>query len=78
MAGRLNARLTREVAEIAVIEYNEGIFLQDLTDVEGENKVAEAELALAEEVLKRPRTRDPTSRWLSSGRSWISSGPRLP
>jgi HlyD family secretion protein len=47
-----NARLTREVAEIAVIEYQEGIFVQDLAAVVGDIKVAGAEMALAEEELK--------------------------
>ena len=54
-----NAKLTREVAEIAVVEYQEGIFLQDLEDVEGDIKVAEAELALAEEVLKAAKDAGP-------------------
>jgi RND family efflux transporter MFP subunit len=40
-----NATLTREVAEIAVIEYVEGIFIQDLATVEGEIKLAESELS---------------------------------
>ncbi len=35
-----NAKLTREIAEIAVIEYTEGIFVQDLATVEGELKLA--------------------------------------
>jgi len=45
-------RLTREVAEIAVIEYRDGIFAQDLETLKGELKVAMAELDLAQEVLK--------------------------
>jgi len=36
-----NAKLTREVAEIAVVEYVEGIYVQDLQTVEGEIKLAE-------------------------------------
>ena len=48
-----NARLTREVAEIAVIEYTEGVYKQDLDSVE-------REFALAESDLKRAR--DPSDR----------------
>ena len=40
-----NAKLTREVAEIAVKEYEEGIFLQDKATAEGEIKLAESDLA---------------------------------
>ena len=42
-----NAKLTREVAEIAVKEYEEGIFLQDKATCEGEIKLAESDLARA-------------------------------
>src|SRR5271166_266241 len=42
-----NAKLTREVAEIAVKEYEEGIFLQDKATAEGEFKLAESDLARA-------------------------------
>jgi HlyD family secretion protein len=42
-----NAVLTREVAEIAVTEYVEGIFKQDMATVEGEIKLAESELSRA-------------------------------
>ena len=40
-----NAKLTREVAEIAVKEYEEGIFLQDKATCEGEIKLAQSDLA---------------------------------
>jgi HlyD family secretion protein len=40
-----NARLTREVAEISVKEYEEGIFLQDEATIKGEIKLAESDLA---------------------------------
>jgi HlyD family secretion protein len=46
-----NARLTREVAEIAVKEYVEGIYLQDLQTVEGEIKLAESDLSRSEDRL---------------------------
>ena len=39
-----NAKLTREVAEIAVSEYKEGVYVQDLQTVEGEIKLAESDL----------------------------------
>ena len=42
-----NARLTREVAEIAVKEYEEGIYLQDKATIQGEIKLAESDLARA-------------------------------
>ena len=46
-----NAKLTREVAEIAVIEYVEGIFKQDQATVEGEIKLAESDLSRSEDRL---------------------------
>jgi HlyD family secretion protein len=46
-----NARLTREVAEIAVKEYVEGIYLQDLQTAEGEIKLAESDLSRSEDRL---------------------------
>ena len=50
-ANHENAKLTREVAEIAVIEYEEGIFKQDLATVEGEIKLAESDLSRSEDRL---------------------------
>ncbi len=44
-ANYANATLTREVAEIAVQEYEEGIFVQDLATVDGEIKLAESDLS---------------------------------
>jgi HlyD family secretion protein len=44
-----NAKLTREVAEIAVKEYVEGIYIQDLQTVDGEIKLAESDLARSED-----------------------------
>jgi len=40
-----NAKLTREVAEISVKEYEEGIYIQDKATIEGEIKLAESDLA---------------------------------
>jgi HlyD family secretion protein len=50
-----NAKLTREVAEIAVIEYKEGIFVQDFATVEGEIKLAESDLIRSEDRLEWAR-----------------------
>jgi HlyD family secretion protein len=47
-----NAKVTRETAEIAVIEYEEGIYKFQLDEVDGDIKIAKAELALAEDELK--------------------------
>ncbi len=50
-ANHENAKLTREVAEIAVVEYEEGIYKQDLSTVEGEIKLAESDLSRSEDRL---------------------------
>ena len=50
-ANHENAKLTREVAEIAVVEYEEGIFKQDFATVEGEIKLAESDLSRSEDRL---------------------------
>jgi HlyD family secretion protein len=47
-----NAKLTREVTEIAVVEYEEGIYKQDLSTVEGEIALAESDLKRARELSK--------------------------
>ena len=46
-----NATLTREVAEIAVVEYEEGVYKQDFATVRGEIKLAESDLSRAEDRL---------------------------
>jgi RND family efflux transporter MFP subunit len=46
-----NAKLTREVAEIAVKEYVEGIFVQDEATAKGEIKLAESDLSRSEDRL---------------------------
>lgn len=51
-AAYMNAKLTREVAEIAVTEYTEGIYLQDKQATEGEIALAEAELSRAVDRLE--------------------------
>jgi HlyD family secretion protein len=50
-ANYLNAKLTREVAEIAVKEYKEGVYVQDLQTVEGEIKLAESDQVRADDRL---------------------------
>jgi HlyD family secretion protein len=55
LAALENANLTRGVAEIAVVEYAEGIFLQDLATVQREISSAETALRLAEEQLDRSK-----------------------
>jgi len=49
------ARLNREVAEIAVTEYAEGVYVQDLATVEGEIKLAESDLTRARDRLEWAR-----------------------
>ncbi|SIN74590.1 RND family efflux transporter, MFP subunit [Singulisphaera sp. GP187] len=51
-AAHQNAKLTREVAEIAVTEYKEGVYLQELQTVKGEIALAEAERKRAEDRLE--------------------------
>ena len=46
-----NARVDRETAEIAVVEYADGIYQIQLQEAEGNIKIAEAELPLAQEHL---------------------------
>jgi beta-lactamase regulating signal transducer with metallopeptidase domain len=46
-----SARLEREIAEIAVVEYEEGIYKQDLLTVQGEIKLAESNLSRSEDRL---------------------------
>jgi HlyD family secretion protein len=47
-----NSKLVREVAELAVVEYEEAIYQNELMEVTGDIKIAEEELAVAEESLK--------------------------
>jgi HlyD family secretion protein len=51
-AGYQNAKLTREVAEIAVAEYEEGVFKQDLQTIKGEIALAQKDRQRAEERLE--------------------------
>jgi HlyD family secretion protein len=51
LANYENAKVDREVAEIAVVEYAEGIYQIQLQETEGNIRIAEAELTLAHEHL---------------------------
>ncbi len=53
-----DARLTRENAEIAVVEYQEGVFRMQDEEAAGDIKIAEAELAFAEDELTLIKQRD--------------------
>jgi hypothetical protein len=50
-----NARVTRETAEIAVVEYEEGLYRFQLDEVNGDIRIAKAELDLAEDELKQTK-----------------------
>ena len=52
-----NAKLSREVAEIAVTEYVEGIFKQDLYTLKSEIAGAEAAIQKADDRLERTQAR---------------------
>ena len=47
-----NARITHETAEIAVVEYEQGVLKMRLDEIAGDIKIAEAELAVANDDLK--------------------------
>jgi hypothetical protein len=52
-----NATLAREVAEIAALEYEHGIFLQDQATAVAEIKLAESELGRARDRIELSKTR---------------------
>ena len=52
-----NAKLTREVAEIAILEYEEGIFKQDLSTAEGEILLARNNWERARDSIEATETR---------------------
>jgi hypothetical protein len=56
-AGFENAKLTREVAEIAVKEYEVGIYPQDSLRAEGEVTLAESEVARANDLVPEFKNR---------------------
>jgi HlyD family secretion protein len=49
------AKLTREVAEVAVVEYKQGVFEQDLKTVNGEIALAESDAKRAQDRLEWSR-----------------------
>jgi hypothetical protein len=62
-----NAELTRQVAEIAIVEYEEGIFKEDEAKAEGELKLAESDLARAQDAVETTKERLATIRKVSRG-----------
>jgi hypothetical protein len=70
-AAFLNAKLAREVAEIAVREYREGEFVSQFMDAEGDIKIAEAELSLADMEFKTAKA-DPSSGTLAIKRAEVA------
>ncbi len=54
-AAYLNAQLTRQVAEIALVEYQEGIYKQDKQTIQGEIALAESDRKRAEDRLEWSR-----------------------
>ena len=52
-----NAQLTREVAEIAVTEYDVGIYKQDEATVQGELKLAESDLKRKGDMIDDSKAR---------------------
>jgi RNA polymerase sigma factor (sigma-70 family) len=53
-----NANLAREVAEIAVTEYREGVFKGELQDAEGNIEIAKAEFLLADAEFSAAKKED--------------------
>jgi RNA polymerase sigma factor (sigma-70 family) len=70
-AAFINAKLTREVAEIAVREYRDGVYVERLQDVQGDIKLAEAELAVAELEFQAAKA-EPTSGTLAIKRAELN------
>jgi hypothetical protein len=66
-ANSSNANLTREVAEIAVIEYQEGIAKQDEATLQGELRLAQSELRRAEESIQVLKKRSAKIEEVSKG-----------
>lgn len=72
------AKLTREVAEIAVKEYEEGIFLQEESTIQGEIKLAESATEKAKDRVERTsRARQKLSEMLGRKEATSTSGDIL-
>jgi RND family efflux transporter MFP subunit len=73
-----NVKLTREVAEIALKEYEEGIYLQDKATILGEIKLAESATSRAKARLERTRrAREKLTETLSRRTGATTSGDVL-
>ena len=57
-----NARITKETAQIAVVEYEQGLLKMRLEELAGDVKIAEAELAVAKDDLKDAGAGDEVAR----------------
>jgi hypothetical protein len=56
-ANYLNAKLTREVAEIAVKEYKEGVYVQDLQTAESDIRIARSALERSRDLIEVAKER---------------------
>ena len=66
-AAHQNAKLSREISEIAVKEYEEGIYLQNLAAAEGEVRLAEADIKGSSNSIEEATTQLEKIKKLSSG-----------
>ncbi len=57
IANHRNAKLTREIAEIAEIEYKEGIYVQDLATIEGEIHQASSDRSRKQDMVEFAKDR---------------------
>ena len=73
-----NAKLTREAAEIAVAEYEEGILAGETAEIQGEVKLAAAELDLAEAELEAAKAIPGDNKLQIKRGNWPGLAPSLP
>ena len=73
-----NAKLSRETAEIAVVEYEEGIRKLQLLETEGNVKIAEAELTFAQDHLAAAKANSAAVPHEIKRANWLCSAPRSP
>jgi hypothetical protein len=76
-ASASNAGLTREVAEIAMTEYLEGIYPENAKRVEGELALANSDALLARQCLEEPEQAANNSRDAAARRSYKETAVRL-
>jgi hypothetical protein len=62
-----NAKLTREVAELAVVDYAEGIFPQEVATMEGELRLAQSDFERSEDMTAIVRDKLNKTRTASKG-----------